>query len=67
MEHNIYGSEAIFLRFKLKFFIDNIKLENGRRGNRVGSQIYEEVVRYLKQSTANLDKTSEEYAEVATI
>ncbi|MEG4352567.1 mechanosensitive ion channel family protein [Microcoleus sp. LAD1_D3] len=47
MNHDPSG---IYVEFKLNFFIDDIKLENGRRGDRVSSQIYEEVMRYLKRS-----------------
>jgi len=38
------------LNFELNFFVDDIKLENGRRGDRVSSQIHQEIVRYLKAS-----------------
>jgi len=37
-----------YLNFKLNFFVDDIKLENGRRGDRVSSQVYQEIVYYLK-------------------
>ncbi|MEH2068260.1 MAG: mechanosensitive ion channel domain-containing protein [Nostoc sp.] len=48
----IENSDAItYVQFNLNFFVDDIRLENGRRGDRVSSQIYEEVVRYLKYST----------------
>ncbi|MEH2273326.1 MAG: mechanosensitive ion channel family protein [Nostoc sp.] len=47
----IENSDAItYVQFNLNFFVDDIRLENGRRGDRVSSQIYEEVVRYLKYS-----------------
>jgi MscS family membrane protein len=45
-----HDGDSIYIEFKLNFFVDEIKLENGRRGDRVSSQIYEEVVRYLKRS-----------------
>jgi MscS family membrane protein len=51
-----HDESGIYIEFKLNFFIDDIKLENGRRGDRVSSQIYEEVVRYLKH---NLPKEAE--------
>ena len=51
-----HDESGIYIEFKINFFIDDIKLENGRRGDRVSSQIYEEVVRYLKH---NLPKEAE--------
>ena len=39
-----------YLDFNLNFFVDDIKLENGKRGDRVSSQIYQEVVQYLKHN-----------------
>ncbi len=45
-----HDESGIYIEFKLNFFVDDIKLENGRRGDRVSSQIYEEVVRYLIRS-----------------
>jgi MscS family membrane protein len=45
-----HDESGIYIEFKLNFFVDDIKLENGRRGERVSSQIYQEVVRYLKRS-----------------
>ncbi|AFZ12718.1 MscS Mechanosensitive ion channel [Crinalium epipsammum PCC 9333] len=45
-----HDESGIYIEFKLNFFVDDIKLENGRRGDRISSQIYEEVVRYLKSS-----------------
>ena len=38
-----------YLNFTLNFFVDDIKLENGKRGDRINSQIYKEAVCYLKQ------------------
>ncbi|MEH2408399.1 hypothetical protein [Nostoc sp.] len=51
----IENSDAItYVQFNLNFFVDDIRLENGRRGDRVSSQIYEEVVRYLKHSATEV-------------
>lgn len=46
-----------YIKFQLNFFVDDIKLENGKRGDRVSSQIYQDVVQYLqqRQETKNLD------------
>ncbi|EDX83230.1 transporter, MscS family [Synechococcus sp. PCC 7335] len=49
LKHNDEGTA--YLDFTLSFFVDDIKLENGKRGDRISSQIYQEVVRYLKQTT----------------
>lgn len=42
-----------YAEFELNFFVDDIKLENGRRGDGVRSQIYQEVLHYLKSSSVN--------------
>ena len=48
VEVNHHGT-SYNVKFSLNFFVDDIKLENGKRGDRISSQIYEEVLRYLKQ------------------
>ena len=48
LKHNDEG--IAYLDFTLSFFVDDIKLENGKRGDRISSQIYQEVIRYLKQT-----------------
>lgn len=48
LEHDDEGNA--YLNYKLNFFVDDIKLENGRRGDRVSSQVYQEIVSYLKKS-----------------
>ncbi len=42
-----------YAEFNLKFFLADIKLENGRRGDRVSSQIYQEVWHYIKCCRTN--------------
>ncbi len=44
------GEGVAYLNFTLSFFVDDIKLENGKRGDRISSQIYQEIIRYLKQT-----------------
>ncbi|HBB33659.1 MAG TPA: mechanosensitive ion channel protein MscS [Cyanobacteria bacterium UBA8803] len=39
-----------FIKFTLNFYVDDVKLENCKRGERVCSEIYQEVMRHLKQS-----------------
>lgn len=50
----VKGTEAIdgvtYVQFNLNFFVDDMKLENGRRGDRISSQIYQEIVQYLKHN-----------------
>ncbi|MFN5855404.1 MAG: mechanosensitive ion channel family protein [Pseudanabaenaceae cyanobacterium] len=46
---NIETNENITIKFSLNFFVDDVRLENGMRGTRVNSQIYQEVVSHLKQ------------------
>lgn len=58
---------AIYVEFKLNFFVDDIKLENGRRGDRVSSQIYEEVVRYLKSNATKEAEQQEKSEAVVTV
>ncbi|BAY78779.1 hypothetical protein NIES25_52570 [Nostoc linckia NIES-25] len=47
-----------YAEFKLNFFVDDIKLENGRRGDRTCSQIYQEVLHYLKITSVKVNKNA---------
>ncbi|MEQ8756432.1 MAG: mechanosensitive ion channel family protein [Coleofasciculus sp. G1-WW12-02] len=38
------------IKFTIEFYIDNAKLEDFRRGNRVSSEIYQEVMRHIKDA-----------------
>ncbi|MBD1830690.1 mechanosensitive ion channel family protein [Microcoleus vaginatus GB1-A2] len=62
-----HDESGIYIEFKLNFFIDDIKLENGRRGDRVSSQIYEEVVRYLKRSLPTEPESQEHSQAVVKV
>ncbi len=62
-----HDESGIYIEFKLNFFIDDIKLENGRRGDRVCSQIYEEVVRYLKRSLPTQQESQEHSQAVVKV
>ncbi|BAZ29853.1 hypothetical protein NIES4074_23000 [Cylindrospermum sp. NIES-4074] len=57
MEYDDEGNA--YIKFELNFFIDDIKLEDGKRGDRVSSQIYQEVVQYLKDSKTTSTAVSE--------
>ncbi|BAZ48808.1 hypothetical protein NIES4103_14180 [Nostoc sp. NIES-4103] len=48
-----YDEGFAYMKFRLNLFVDDIKLENGRRGDRVNSQIYQEVLEYLKPKSLN--------------
>lgn len=56
-----------YVQFNLNFFVDDIKLENGRRGDRVSSQIYQEVVQYLKSTSATELSNDEVSLEITTL
>jgi MscS family membrane protein len=45
-------SEVVYfsIKFDVTFFVDEIQLEDGKRGERVKSQIYEEIVHHFKQT-----------------
>lgn len=62
-----HDESGIYIEFKLNFFIDDIKLENGRRGDRVSSQIYQEVVRYLKRSLSTEAESQENSKAVVKV
>lgn len=49
-----HDEARLYVKFKLNFFIDDIKLEDGKRGDRVSSQIYQEILRYLKNRYPDL-------------
>lgn len=65
MNGMMHDKDQTYIKFKLNFFVDDIKLENGRRGERVSSQIYEEVVRYIKNNRK--DAQNENVKAVITV
>ncbi|WP_414546457.1 hypothetical protein [Nostoc sp. CCY0012] len=48
MDKTVYGNSAIFIQFMLEYYIDDIKLENCERSDRVSSEIYREIVKCLQ-------------------
>jgi len=40
----------LYYEFKINFFVDDIKLEYGKRGDRISSQIKQEILRIIKPS-----------------
>ncbi|HEY9848035.1 MAG TPA: mechanosensitive ion channel domain-containing protein [Leptolyngbyaceae cyanobacterium] len=45
-----YAEALIYIDMHVSFFVDDIKLEEGKRGERVRSQIYQEIFRHLKNT-----------------
>ncbi len=41
---------SYYISLEISFFVDDIKLENGKRGERVKSQIYQEIFRHFKNT-----------------
>lgn len=52
-----------FLELNITFFVDDIKLEDEKRGERVKSQIYQEIFRHFKNSYLNWDGMKEKESE----
>lgn len=48
MNKTVYGSSAIFIQLELEYYVDDIKLENCERGDRVSSEIYREIIKSLQ-------------------
>ena len=48
IEQNFQGSTEIFLKFSLNYYVDDIRLEDGERGERVNSEIYYEILNHLQ-------------------
>ena len=44
-----HDGEFIYVEFELNFYVDDIKLEDGKRGGRLSSQIYQEIMRHFKK------------------
>ena len=49
---NHAGSDTC-VEFELNFYIDDIRLEDGKRGSRINSQIHQEIMRYFKGTYSN--------------
>ena len=55
-----HDESCIYAEFQIEFFVDDIKLENGKRGDRVGSQIYEAIISHLKSTYVNWNRPYQE-------
>lgn len=40
----------IYVEFELNFYVDDIKLEDGKRGSRLSSQIYQETIQHFRKT-----------------
>ena len=49
----------IYVQFDLNYYIDDIKLEDGKRGSRLSSQIYQEIMRHYKKIYLDSDHNEE--------
>jgi MscS family membrane protein len=61
MSHD--DSTTFFMELEVSFFVDEIKLEDGKRGDRVRSQIYQEIFRHFKNTYLNWDGIKEKEME----
>ena len=57
----------IYVEFNLNFYVDDIKLEDGKRGSRLSSQIYQEIMRHFKKTYPNWGRDEEPQSRVETI
>ncbi|MDB9514914.1 mechanosensitive ion channel [Kamptonema animale CS-326] len=48
-----HEESSVYLELNISFFVDDIKLEDGKRGDRVRSQIYQEIFRCLQNTYMN--------------
>lgn len=60
MKHD--GSDY-YIELELTFFVDEIKLEDGKRGDRVRSQVYQEIFRHFKNTYLDWDGIKEKEAK----
>jgi len=60
MNHN---DSSYYIELDLTFFVDDIKLEDGKRGARVRSQIYQEIFRHFKNTYLKWNGIKEEKPE----
>lgn len=49
----------IYVEFELNFYVDDIKLEDGKRGSRLSSQIYQEAIAHFRNTYLNSDHNEE--------
>ena len=57
----------IYVEFELNFYVDDIKLEDGKRGSRLSSQIYQEAIKHFRNAYLNSDHNEESKYREPTI
>ncbi|MFM7365781.1 MAG: mechanosensitive ion channel family protein [Cuspidothrix sp.] len=50
-----HDESGFFIELEIRFFVDEMKLEDGKRGDRVRGQIYEEIFSYFNTTYLNWD------------
>lgn len=59
-----HDGECIYVTFEINFYVDDIKLEDGKRGSRLSSQIYQEIMRHFKKTYPNWGRNQEPQSRV---
>ncbi|MDR9896088.1 mechanosensitive ion channel [Aetokthonos hydrillicola Thurmond2011] len=54
-----HDESSYYVELEVAFFVDEIKLEDGKRGDRVRSQIYQEIFRHFKNTYLDWDGVKE--------
>lgn len=57
----------IYVEFELNFYVDDIKLEDGKRGSRLSSQIYQEIINNFRKIYFNSNHNEESKYRKPTI
>ena len=57
----------IYVEFELNFYVDDIKLEDGKRGSRLSSQIYQEAIKNFRNTYLNSNHNEESKYREPTI
>ena len=60
-----HEEDKTYVKFELNFYVDEITLEDGKRGSRLSSQIYQEIVRYFKQTYPDWSNDQEVQSNIA--
>ena len=59
-----HGEDNTYVKFELNFYVDEITLEDGKRGSRLSSQIYQEIVQYFKTTYPDWSNDQELQSQV---
>lgn len=60
---NHEDESSYYIELNITFFVDDIKLEDGKRGERVKSQIYQEIFHHFKNTYLNWDDIKEQESQ----